>query len=223
LDLRFRHDWYISVVVPSGCPTTVAAHEFGHMGGGGHHSTGGRLYSDARAYVELLNIPELGLILYIGTALADPEDVEPFALAPLPQYSRNEPAVGDAGHQNVRTLAITARSIANFYEYPSTPQVLNPPINLVGNLTACESGWTRHDVWWQNDPATNVPITHYDVWYSQPIGNPDAYGWTVYGPYSPVYVIGADSRIRTRACSGAQCSALSSSFYDALIWPACNW
>jgi len=162
------------------------------------------------------------LAFYLGTAIADVSDVAPWPLIEQPQYSRNEPAYGDAGHRNARTLAMTARSIANFYEYPSDPQVLNPPINLIGYDLGCyDDFYTRHDIYWQNDPATNVPVTHYELWYEQPIGQPYVYGWTSYAPYTPSYVWGATARDRIKACSGPSCSAMSASFYDAA--PTCGF
>lgn len=217
LDLRYRHQWYIPVVNPS-CETWVSPHEFGHAGGGGHAITGGRLYPDSRAWINFLNIPEYSLLTYIGTALADLSDRQfgDYPLVNLLEYSRAG-SHGD-GHDNARTLSMTARSLANFYEYPPTPPVLNPPINLTGVNFGCVNGVeTRHDLYWSNDPGTTAEITHYEIWKSQPVGNPFVYGWTVYSAYTQSYVSGATARARVNACSGAQCSALSASYYDATL------
>jgi hypothetical protein len=222
LDLRYRSQWFVPVVNPT-CPTWISAHEFGHLAGGGHAITGDRLYSDGRAFIQFINLPEVSLVLYTGTALADESDREygAYPLAGSLEYSRNSAGYGDDGHENVRTLSITARSIANFYEYPPTPPVLNPPINLYGVNLGCVNGVeTRHDLYWSNDPGTTAQITHYEVWKSQPVGNPFIYGWTVYSAYSQSYVAGATARARANACSGSTCSALSVSYYDAA--PMCG-
>lgn len=221
LDLRYRNKWYISAVNPA-CYVNVAPHEFGHVLGGGHFVTGGRLYSDARAWRFFVPGP-FPLVFWYGTALYDPGDAPtPPVVIPLLEYSRNSAGRGDATHQNVRTLSITARSVANFYEYPNVPPVLNPPINLYGINLGCSDGvYTRHDLYWSDDPATNVPINFYEVWKSQPVGQPFIYGWTVFGPSSQSYVSGATARARVNACSGSTCSALSQTYYDAN--PVCNF
>ena len=172
--------------------------------GGGHAITGERLYSDGRAWINFINLPEFSLVLYIGTALADLSDREfgPYPLTNLLEYSRVG-SYGDDAHENARTLSITARSLANFYEYPPTPPVLNPPINLTGVNFGCVNGIeTRHDLYWSNDPGTTAEITHYEIWKSQPVGNPFVYGWTVYSAYTQSYVSGATARARVNACSG---------------------
>ena len=225
MDLRYRNSWYISVVTPTNCPTWVAPHEFGHLLGGGHAVTGDRLYSDSRAYLIYLtiNIDPYGQIqLLYGTALVDPPSDATGVVDNFRLYSRSSDGFGDDDHENVRTLKTTARSAANYYEYPTAPQVLNPPINVIGyNLGCYDNYYTRHDLYWQNDPATNVPISHYEIWYEQPIGNPYVYGWTTYSAYTPSYVSGATARDRVKACSGQTCSAMSSYFYDAA--PTCGF
>lgn len=228
LDLRYRHEHYIGVVSVLNCPDVVAAHEFGHLLGGGHAVTQGRLYPDARAWkwFQLFYFPGNPLPFYLphATALYDSTDApEPPIVIRHVEYSRNSAGRGDAGHQNVRTLSMTARSVANFYEYPTNePPILNPPINLYGIDLGCVDGVnTRHDLYWSDDPATNVPVDRYEVWKSQPIGQPFVFGWTVYGPFSQSYVSGATARARANACSGATCSALSQTYYDAA--PACNF
>ena len=111
--------------------------------------------------------------------------------------------------------------MANYYEYPSGPPILNPPINVTGFNLGCVNGVeTRHDLYWSDDPATNVVVDHYEIWKSQPVGQPFIYGWTVYGPFSQSYVSGATARARVKACSGASCSAMSVSYYDAV--PVCS-
>lgn len=226
LDLRDRHENYVNVVV-SACPSWVAAHEFGHLGGGGHVSTGPSLYSDSRAYIIAVEVnPQFPLnVIVRGTALADDADLgggSGFMLNNELTYSRNELGFGAPEMNNRRALAMTARSLANYYEYPSNPPVLYPPINLIGyNLGCVNAVETRHDLYWQDDPATTANVTSYEVWKSQPVGQPFVYGWTVYAPFSQSFVSGAVARARVNACSGTTCSALSSSFYDAGL--SCNW
>lgn len=219
LDLRYRNQWYLSVVNPI-CDPVIASHEFGHLLGGGHTNTGSRLYSDGRAFLSRTPLYYNGVFigwLNMATALGDPSDLPGEILSYFNWYS------GDAagGHNNARTFGITARSVANYYEYPSGPPILNPSINVTGFNLGCVNGIeTRHDLYWSDDPATNVVITHYEIWKSQPVGQPFIYGWTVYGPFSQSYVSGATARARAKACSGAPCSAMSVSYYDAV--PACS-
>lgn len=217
LDLRFRNSAYISVAIPQ-CHELVSPHEIGHLLGGGHYLTPG-LYQDSRASTHTVGLPYPPYTLVYGSIMSDPEDG---ILLRAYYYSQDFPGHGDANHNNVRAISTTASSVANYYEYPSVPPVLNPPINLYGFMTGCQDGWTGHDVFWQNHPATNVPVTHFEVWKSQPIGSANVYGWTVYVPYTPAWVIGADGRMRVKACSGYVCSAISTSFYDVTLSPACN-
>jgi hypothetical protein len=164
-------------------------------------------------------------IIIRGSALVDREDLGDnpgLMINNELTYSRNEPGFGTPDANNRRALAMTARSLANYYEYPSNPPVLYPPINLIGYNLGCVNGVEmRHDLYWQDDPATTANVTSYEIWKSQPVGQPFVYGWTVYAPFSQSYVSGAPARARVNACSGTTCSALSSSFYDAGL--SCNW
>jgi Metallo-peptidase family M12 len=224
LDLRYRNTAYIGVVNP-GCFTPATAHEFGHLLGGGHATdTSSRLYDDARAFVRTstdcnINRTPVCMTIYTGTALADYLDVPAgSSFSTTLQYSRIATGYGDAGHNNVRTLAVTARSVANFYPYPTNPvAILRPPVNVLGINYGCASnGTTRNYIFWQNDPATNVVVDRYEMWFSQPVTTFYQYGWTVFTPGTDSYVWGATARARPNACSGPTCSALSAEFYDAV-------
>jgi hypothetical protein len=142
-------------------------------------------------------------------------------------YSRNAPLQGDGSHQNARAFKTTARSVANYRVAPTpTPSspVLFPPINVHGFLISnCVSGWTRHQVHWAPDPRTTAQVVTYEVWYSQPPGQPVTYGWNVPAiqEFSDAYVIGADSRIYAKACTTTECSHLSVSSYLAQF--TCNF
>jgi hypothetical protein len=224
LDLRYRNTAYVTAVNP-GCFTQATAHEFGHLLGGGHvTNTSSRLYDDARAFTISstadcnINRVPVCMTVYNSTALADIKDYPVgSSLSTQLQYSRNAATYGDSGHNNVRTLALTARSVANFYPYPSNPvAVLRPPVAVLGINYGCSSdGSTRHYIYWQNDLATNVVVDRYEVWYSQPVSTFYRYGWTVFSPYTDSYVWGATARARPNACSGSTCSALSAEYYDA--------
>lgn len=219
LDLRFRQDAYLSVVNPL-CQPVDTAHEFGHLGGGGHATTGGRLYSDSRAFMQFVQIPQTGQSWWKGTPLLDPSDAYPINQR-ISGYSRNQSGAGDATHNNTRTLTMTARSLANYFIPPTSDPVLYPPINLHGfNLGCVPNGFTRHDLYWSDNPASTITATHYEVWKSQPVGQPFIYGWTEYAPYSPSEVSGATARARVNACSGANCTTLSTTYYDAA--PTCS-
>jgi hypothetical protein len=225
LDLRFRDQWYIAIVSTEQCDSTTAAHEFGHLLGGGHIVTHNRLYPDARAHLVRTdqfctnpNDPNDCTPLYVTTALGSPDDFGAGASASaVLQYSRPGGQFGNAEHNNVRTLVTTARSVANYFGYPANGGiVLRPPINLVGVHYGCVGGATRNDLYWQNDPASNVVVDRYEVWYSQPITTVYKYGWTAYVPYETTLVAGATARARLKACSGAACSLISSAYYDAV-------
>lgn len=222
LDLRPQNTHFVSVVFP-GCETWVTPHEFGHLAGGDHATSGKGLFADSRA--NMFHVPQGQYTpgMYLGTALLDPSD-HPLGNLTVPSldYSRNESGKGDATRNNKRTLAWTARSLANFFAYPPGPPVLNPPINLIGYNLGCVNGVdTRHDLYWADDPATNITPTHYEIWKSQPVGQPFIYGWTAFPLFSQSYVSGVTARARVNACSGPACTALSTSFYDAD--PVCNW
>jgi hypothetical protein len=215
LDLRKRNIGYVSVVNPV-CEPIISAHEFGHLGGGGHASSPS-MYPDSRAYVQYYYDPDIFFELYEPTALFDPTDCPaecPGSVStpswPVVEYSRNEPLRGDANHSNKNALATTARSLANFYEYPPAPPVLKPPVNLNAVNRGCIDGLrTRWDLYWANHPDTTAAVTHYDIWKSQPTSQPYVYGWTVYSTFSDSYLIGANARWRVNACSGGTCSELS--------------
>ncbi len=224
LDLRRRNYDYVAVVDPN-CYVQAAAHELGHLGGGGHATSQFGLYHDAKASVSTYYIfpdPEVGIIESygaLGTDLADRTD----APYPIDRWGFYSDGAWDAAINNKRSLATTARSLANYYEYPQGPQVLNPPINLWGMNFGCQSdGSTRHDIYWSNDPNTNVELTHYEVWNEQPLGSLAVYCWTVYSEYTPSWVSGVTAQATVKACSGPACSARSLSYYLASP-QACNW
>jgi hypothetical protein len=225
MDLRYRNDAFVAVV-PTGCPSVPAgAHEFGHLFGAGHQNSTAaeRLYADSRAYSYAIYFPYGGGLL-VSTTMGDRNECSTSCTISS-QYSKNG-QYGDGSRQNARTLDIVAKSVANYISAPSPPTpILNPPINVTGYLiTSCVSpNATRHQVFWNDDPQTNVAVSTYQVWYSQPPGQPYVYGWSL--PYaqkfSDVYVGGANSEIRVNACTTSQCSALSASSYLAQ-W-TCNF
>lgn len=217
MDLTSQNSGFIAVVDP-GCYPATAAHEFGHLLGAGHAVTQGRLYDDSRAHIRALwttcySTPDDCWTWHWGTAMADDTDVQNGHIEThAVQYSRNIPGYGDAGHKNVGALAKTARSVANYYQYPPEATVLRAPINVFGTSLGC--GWYR--ITWQNDPATNVPVDHYEVWYAQPVTNPYQYGWTVVAPFTEALVSGTSARAKAKACSGFSCSAMSISSFTAI-------
>jgi Metallo-peptidase family M12B Reprolysin-like len=229
LDLRFAEDFWLAVVAPtpSDCPDQIAAHEVGHLLGAGHVNVSSSMYPDSQAWSEYFSFEIFGTLIQFGlsTAVADPLDCAP----PLgvndctfmSQYSRPEPFVGNTTHNNTRTLGIVAESVAN-YRQGIPFVVLNPPVNVSGYLIEINCNWippySGHIVTWQDDPQTNVPVTGYDIWYSQPAGFPFQYAWSI--PYSqkytPAYVWGANAAFRVSACSTTQCSGQSLSSYLAI-------
>jgi hypothetical protein len=241
LDLRGQNNAY-HAVIGNACPLNATAHEFGHMLGGGHRlddadGTNLRFYPDSRAFMFLqhIYIPEWGIDIYyeestaLGTAgsftasnVFVPECPVSTSFCVFDNIYSSIGGLGDSGHNNARTLSQTARSVANYVTSPSPPTpVLNPPINVTGFVTEiCDSygyGGTSHLIFWNDDPQTNVPISFYIMWGSQPPGLPYQFGWTITSPqrFSPAWVWGADALAKLSACSTTQCSALSSSSYLA--------
>jgi hypothetical protein len=225
MDLNGRNTSYVAVV-STGCGPLTAAHEFGHLLGGGHAATANnpRLYADSRAYMRLVFEPwPINLTYDWATAVVSNGECPALGgdfCIHQSYYSRNAPEHGNGNQQNARTFNITAKSVANYITPPTPPTpILNPPINVHGFLISnCDPpGWTRHQVHWSDDPQTNVQITAYEIWHSQPPGQPVQFTGTIspFQQFSDIYVTGANSQIYVKACSNAQCSALSASSYLA--------
>lgn len=225
MDLRFRNQWYVAVVGQS-CVPHAAAHEFGHLLGGGHEGSQAneRLYPDSRAYstISCRMIRGEPFCTQDTDVLGTPSECPRVGVDICrfnTRYSRNVPGEGDGAHQNARTFNQTAISVANYIAAPTAPEpILNPPINVHGFLiAACDQGWTRHQAHWSPDPRTNVPVTTYEIWGSQPDGSPLTFGWSVpvFQTFSDVFVIGADVRIFVKACTATRCSDLSVTNYLA--------
>lgn len=94
---------------------------------------------------------------------------------------------------------------------------LSTPFNVTGQLLGVcdpQPPYTHHRVDWSDVcPAATL---FYEVWYSQPDGQPYTFGWSKSGQSSDAYVWGANSRVKVRACNGSSCSSLSSGSYLAL-------
>ena len=137
LDLRDRDQSFVAIVGTEGaCQTSDdlhAAHEFGHLFGGGHADVfplpdpyfDPWLYPDSRAHVDLQTtyIQEISWSLTEGfkTVLAGPNPNDCQTLTTLGfcqwlgRFSKNGTQNGDDSAENERALATTALSVANYF------------------------------------------------------------------------------------------------------------
>lgn len=224
VDLRYKDiSHVIAISTDQICWGPTGAHEFGHVFGGGHVAASmqdnPRLYPDSRAYVRLV---EGDWYPYnLATALGAHGECTPHPTTSLCffelRYSNNSPQAGNGDQQNARTLRLTALSVANYYQVdpPGPEPILNPPVNVHGfNLGCNAANETRHDIYWSPHPATNVEVTEYQIWYSQPPDQLSVYGWSLpaYQEFDDAYVFGADAQVTIRACTTERCSADSASY-----------
>jgi hypothetical protein len=100
---------------------------------------------------------------------------------------------------------------------PPPPCNLSTPFNVTGQqIAACipQPPWTHHSVGW-SDVCPGATL-FYEVWYSQPDGQPYTFGWSVSPQSTNAYVFGTHARVKVRACNAGSCSSLSSGSYLAL-------
>lgn len=231
LDLNGRNNSYYAIVATGTkdrCDqfTHVAMHEFGHLLGAGHsiHSSpvGYYLFEDSHATVAIWGSGDRILGTKTIMAIGNPQ---PCIDAGIQCGTANFFSLSAAqGMNNTGTLRRTAESVANYYTStsggsggpgdPGSPgncSLLAPTLvdgNIVNRCTT--SILTEHFVYWLGD----CPI--YNIWYSQPDGGPYVFGWNRVINNSPVFVGGANSRIKVQACNDSgQCSPLSSDSYLA--------
>lgn len=240
LDLSGKDDFHLAIVSTSSngnCNLTskqrTALHELGHLLGGGHTKSaegtypGYYLNSDSHAHVRAVTIGSRTLVFMSILAEATPPDCSNIydqACVPESVWSSS------SGTNNYSTLADTASSVANYRRATVTSGgsggspgsggsggcSVQAPTTVSGlRLVACTSNFaTQHTVTWADDcPSATV---FYEVWYSQPIGQPYLPGWIVGAQNTPAFVWGEDALIKVKACSSpGVCSGLSSSAYLA--------
>ena len=235
LDLTGQDDSYYAIVATSGtCPDLLAAHEFAHLLGTGHtkeFALGDYLFDDSHAetvFTELDPLPEepgggppIGTITY-GQKTIAAEGGNPPACHDMDvsctydhRFSSND-GVADAEG----TFEVTALSVAN-YRVPTQGCGLEPPENFAAALIAsCNpppySQWVV--TWTDGCPSAT---DYYEIWYQQPIINPPVFGWNSYIPASNVFITGAPSLIRAKACSNTGgCSSLS--IHQVIVHDVCQ-
>lgn len=221
LDRRGEDDYFRAIVRmnPSlNCPAAVipvlAAHEFGHLLGGGHTKESGEqfLFTDSHAFAIIFNI--FGVVNGSKSILAEgsPETCSKAGVQCniVAVYS----SFGDTN--NRRTFETTALSVANYRSSSGgSGCALQAPTNVVGSLlTACSPyPWNQHSVTWQQQCPSQVDL--FWIWFSQPDGSPVQLGWSTPLLSTPVFVTGASSRIRIQACGSSGCSIPPPSSYLA--------
>src|SRR5690606_28289789 len=98
-----------------------------------------------------------------------------------------------------RTLSTTARSVANYRITGGGGGGgcnLSTPTAVTGFLVASCSPfpYTQHQIaWLDNCPAAS---SHYEIWYSQPDGQPYIQGWTTTVSDTPAY--GGADKVRVK-------------------------
>lgn len=214
--------WAAVVTTEVGCDPypEVALHEFGHLLGAGHYepvrNPSHWLYYDSLAYAfaQFISWPVNGWVAartIMATPAATPCLAAPNGCAQTMTFSNLV-----ASRDNVRTLATTAQSVANYRVTAPPSCSITRPDDLVGTLTGICTPWpwTRHFMNWDDDCPEETII--YDVFGSQPVGSPYQYGWSTALRATEVYVYGANANMKVRACNAGQCSPLSSETYLAL-------
>jgi hypothetical protein len=179
------------------------------------------LFDDSHASVVVINYPPY-VEVSIQTIIAEGSHPDCVAGAPggkctvVPSYSTADLT------NNQRTLSTTARSVANYRITGGGGGGggggcnLSTPTAVTGFLVASCSPfpYTQHQIaWLDNCPAAS---SHYEIWYSQPDGQPYIQGWTTTVSNTPAYVSGANARVKVSACNGAICTPLSASSYLAV-------
>jgi len=242
LDLRGWESGHISVIQVGGlCRTQnrVAAHEFGHVLGMGHHpadsNSSAGLFSDSRAHIRLQRqrVIEDDPRLRLDDPVTRQEDIfialctigatdgcgrSMFGEIVIPQrlttYSDGRQ---DSAANNLRAMRMTALSVANYIPPEVIPPPL-PPIAIFGDLVGhCDPPpFTHHEIAWSPNPS-NPPgsIVRYEVWATPSPFSPFQFAFATSIPQTPAYVFGADFSVRIKACNQRECSALSGASYLA--------
>lgn len=247
LDRRGSESFFLAVLSTSPACTQIQsnnntlnniAHEIGHLFGAGHDTartpaglppaspSGYYLFTDSHAMVRSISF--FGLTIVFKSVIARPDPlIQDCVSSPAgncavsPVYSRDG-GFGDGSHDNVRAIAFTATSIANYRPVPANCS-LSRPTDVFGFVThVCfyNTGLTRHQVFW--DDACPDATDYYEVERSLfSAFGPYSFGWTAATQTTQIYN-NIDGWVRIRACNNSVgCSAPSNSFYYA---PAlCNF
>ncbi len=211
--------WYAGLIATTetACnpyPET-AAHEFGHLFAAGHLKPPANIYLFPDSHAMHISIGYPVYANYRTIMAGGPQGAT---------LTGNFSSVSGAW-DNLNTLNTTALSVANYRTGSSSGGggggggggecTLQAPTVIAGSLVnqCLPQLNTEHSVTWLD--ACPSASTKYEVWYSQPDGADDVKGWETTSASTPVFVIGADSRIRIKSCNNVQCSSLSAMSYLA--------
>ncbi len=234
LDLNGSENSYYALVATGGaslCETNhTAAHELAHLLGGGHtreiETIGAYLFDYSHAFAAVVNI--FGTTWGVKSILAEGSPLVCSSYGVQCQVNNTYSSSGLSNNQS--TFSTTAESVANYRTGGDSGGSggggggggggsgcsLELPIYVTGyTVDVCAPlPWTQHSVSWSD--LCPSATSKYEVWYSQPDGSGYVKGWDVTTTSTPVYVTGAHSRIKIKACNASnQCTSLSSSSYLA--------
>lgn len=239
LDVRGRENYFLAIMSTSANCLQIqlnnnnlnnAAHEVAHLFGAGHDTEatpyplepapppGFYLFTDSHAYV--YTITYYGYTFVYKTVLSRTDPFiqsclsNSFGYCFVPPLFSTEGGVGDGDHDNVKTLAFTANSIANYRPIPP-PCGLAKPTNVSGFVV---------DICWLSTNLTQ----HYVSWFDSCPAATDYYNvkGSTTGPFGPWPVTAATTDqfidvwnnipawIRVDACDSSTCLE-SNTFYFA--------
>lgn len=236
MDLRGRDAYFVALVGTDAAEcagyTDSAAHEFGHLLGGGHQTevsaVGAYLYTDSHAHFKPARPTRTGVSPGERTVLTTPNpggcvfgdgDCDS-----LNQYS--SVFTGGTLDNNVRALEDTALSVANYVNVQNPGCDLDYPVNVAGFLLSnCDPdpSSSTHRVTW--DDLCPIATTSFEVFFQQPATSVGTGLYDFLATVPPaarsvdIFVTGLASNIKIGACGNGGCTGypIFTPFYRANV------